>query len=171
VGQESYALLQVPAERITPALRKLLKPTDWGGDPFLVKNVVAPACLLWTPINYHALSGDDPEMLSAMVISAIPTALLSANSQPRGVLLFADGGEPKRSWRSRVGYQTLLKEAEAGFHAWVRIDAKELKTEPEESHFDGILMALDEDVVLLIVAAKERGDPTLARRNCPRSAG
>jgi hypothetical protein len=161
MGQETYALLRVRWKSIPASVRTNLRPND-GFEPYLVGNVALPGCLVWTPINYHDLSADEPELLQDQVSSLLPRDLIAANAEKRGVLLFPDGGEPRRSWRHKTSYEELEREmtripeiAGTRLFAWVRVDVQEL---PKQSSADELLMKLPEQTMVGVLAAKARGD-------------
>jgi len=159
MGQESYALLKVKWKKLPGRIKDMFDDEEPGGT-YLVKNVALPAVLVWTGINYHDLKAMDEEEVEYLVdevLTAIPNDLLAANVEPRGVLLFADGGEPRDSWPRKVSYDELVKEiGDAG--RWLTIPADLLEEEVSSGVDDTFLAQLDEKTLFAILAARQQKD-------------
>jgi hypothetical protein len=165
MGQQLYALLKAPWKTIPRPVRQALTP---GGalQPFLVSNVTLPGVLVWTGIGYHALSAGEEEraLVADQLASILPPGLLSAHADSRGILLFPDGGEPRRSWRERTSCEKLETEATAlgprGF-AWLKVAVPPAQAPDPVGE---LLMTLPEMVIVELLLARNNGDDDRVRR-------
>lgn len=121
-----------------------------------------PAILVWTPINYHDLQGE-PESLQNYV-GQLPSPLLGASSDPRGILLFPDGGEPTRTWPIAATYEQLVAQVTSSARSlFCWIQPPDVGQAPSAKNsiprgIDSILVSLADDVLVELLAAKAQRD-------------